>query len=312
MDPTAFPADLDLIPETLERLARRLESGDGLAGIATARAVLVIGMGSSGYAAEVVARHHRSLGGRVLVESASTVLLPDPSGLVVVAVSATGESAEVLDAVARLSGATVIAVTNKAGSTLAGLAQSVVELDAGVEASGIACRTFRATLVVLDVLLARLLGTRTMLTADQVRVAAQDSDSVLGRRGAWLEPLADLAGGPSGVWLLAPVERLSSARQGALMIREVSRRIAASSETGEWSHVDVYLAKTLDYRAVLFAGSAWDEQAAEWLRLRGSRFGVVGGGLAGSELRVDLGSRESALFTEPLLGELLAAHWGPA
>ena len=54
-----------------------------------------------------------------------------------------------------------------------------------------------------------------------------------------------------GLWLLAPAERISSALQGALMVREGPRRRADGCETGDWSHVDVYLTKTLDYRAIV-------------------------------------------------------------
>ncbi len=61
------------------------------------------------------------------------------------------------------------------------------------------------------------------------------------------------------------------------MLREVPRLGAFASETGDWSHVDVYLTKTQDYRALVFAGSAWDAQALDWMHQRGSRFAAVGG-----------------------------------
>ncbi|RXZ37875.1 iron dicitrate transport regulator FecR, partial [Agromyces binzhouensis] len=57
MDTAAFRADLDLIPESLGRLADALDAGlaglDRLALLGASR-VLVVGMGSSRYAADVV------------------------------------------------------------------------------------------------------------------------------------------------------------------------------------------------------------------------------------------------------------------
>ena len=46
------------------------------------------------------------------------------------------------------------------------------------------------------------------------------------------------------------------------MLREGPRRAAIASETGEWSHVDVYLTKTLDYRMLLLPGSRYEDAAA--------------------------------------------------
>ena len=70
----------------------------------------------------------------------------------------------------------------------------------------------------------------------------------------WLDDAVAELAGPDGTWLISPLERWSSAMQGALMLREVPRRPAVGCETGEWSHVDVYLTKTLDYRAIVFTG----------------------------------------------------------
>ena len=43
--------------------------------------------------------------------------------------------------------------------------------------------------------------------------------------------------------------------------------------------MDVYLTKTLDYRAILFPGSRYDEQAMDWIGERGSTVLAVGGEL---------------------------------
>lgn len=319
MDTAAFHADLELIPETLDALADALDAGlPGLERLPTlgAARVLVLGMGSSRYAADVVARRYRAVGASVIVELASAELLPPPApDLAVVAVSATGGSAEVLRAVQRFRGTgRLIAVTNRPDSELGRLADVVVPLLAGTEASGVACRTFRATFPVVDAVLAELLGTAPEARFDSttVRSAAAANAELLAASVDWLDPLADLLAGPMGTWSLAPVERASSAQQAALMMREVPRRAAYASETGDWSHVDVYLTKTQDYRALVFAGSAWDAQALEWMAARGSRFASVGRALPGAELTVRFSGDEDdavAALSEVLVGELVADRW---
>ena len=116
--------------------------------------------------------------------------------------------------------------------------------------------------------------------------------------------------GPHGVYAIAPVERISSALQGALMVREGPRRPADGCETGDWSHVDVYLTKTTDYRLLVFAGSPWEVQMAEWTTLRGSTVVGVGGDVpgAGRNLRYPGDTDDDVrLLTEVLVPELIAA-----
>ncbi|MFF2270924.1 SIS domain-containing protein [Agromyces sp. NPDC058136] len=322
MDTAAFRSDLELIPETLGRLADALDAG--LPGLVEAAVigerlhapakVLVLGMGSSRYAADVVARRYRAVGANVQVELASVDELPPPApDRVVVAVSATGGSVEVLRAVERYRGSAspLVAVTNRPASALAEQADAVVELGAGIEASGVACRTFRATFPVLDAVLGALTGAAAEqpFDADAVRRAAEANAGLFAASADWLEAATALVAGPDGAWTLAPAERLSSAQQSALMVREVPRRGAFASETGDWSHVDVYLTKTQDYRALVFAGSHWDGQALEWMRERGSRWASIGGELPGAEFTIRHEHDDDArvaLLTETLVGELVA------
>lgn len=319
MDTAAFRADLELIPPTLDALGDALDAGlPGIERLPTSgiARVLVLGMGSSRYAADVVARRYRAAGANVAVELASARMLPPAApDLAVVAVSATGGSAEVLSAVERFRGTgRLIAVTNRPDSELGLLADVTVPLLAGSEASGVACRTFRATFPVLDAVLAQLVGAApaSRFDADGARAAATASAELLATSGDWLGPLAELLAGPMGTWALAPAERASSAQQAALMMREVPRRAAYASETGDWSHVDVYLTKTQDYRALVFAGSAWDAQALQWMAQRDSRFAAVGRELPGAELTLRFPGDEDdtvAALTEVLVGELVADQW---
>jgi hypothetical protein len=144
---------------------------------------------------------------------------------------------------------------------------------------------------------------------DRVAAACRD---LLERRSEWLPEVASLLDGPDGVFVLAPVEGLASAEQSALIFREGPRRAAVACETGDWSHVDVYLTKTLDYRALLFAGSRWDANALDWLAKRGSTLAAVGADVPGARLTVRYAGDddpEGAALTEVLVPELVAATW---
>ncbi|MFI6508179.1 SIS domain-containing protein [Streptosporangium sp. NPDC050855] len=343
MIPDLYLADLEAKPAALAGLADALAAADPFSAIpARIRRVLLLGMGSSRYAARVAALRLRSAGVDAVAEYASAAASypPDP-GTLVVAISATGGSRETLDAVARHRGRSfVLALTNAPDSPVTEGADLVVPMLAGEERGGVSCRTFQHTLALLLALADRLspadLGPSgdPAVPADPVapgdpaapgglvasgrdvpglllRTAEATAD-LLDRRDEWLAPAAALLDGPHGVYTIAPAERLSSAEQSALMFREGPRRPADACETGDWAHVDVYLTKTLDYRAVLYPGSRYDEQAMDWIRQRGSTVLAVGGEVPGVADRVRYRHDDEpdvALLTETLVAELVAARW---
>ena len=160
------------------------------------------------------------------------------------------------------------------GSAIAGTVDAVVDMEAEPETGGVACRSFLHTL-------ALLLALESDLTAGSdvprlLRRAATASDHLLETQPSWLPALSAALLGPDGSRIVAPARRLSSAQQGALMLREGPRLPAEASETGDWSHVDVYLTKTTDYRMLVFTGSPWESELVRWVRERGSTLVVVG------------------------------------
>jgi glucosamine--fructose-6-phosphate aminotransferase (isomerizing) len=314
MNALDFLADLETKPRWLNLLADRFAQGNPFASAPRdVDRVLLLGMGSSRYAASVAATDLRVAGISAAAEPSSVDASwpPDPRTLVV-AVSATGESAETLDAVERYRGRSpVVALVNDPASTLAQRADVVVEMGAGEEAGGVACRTFQHTGLLLRGLESHLTGLEEDL-AGLTRLVAHASADLLRSSTAWLPKLAAAVASPQGLYLLAPVERYSSAEQGALMVREGPRRPAVACETGDWSHVDVYLTKSVDYRAIVFAGSRWDGQAVEWLTKRKATFVVVGGDITGARGVIRYAGDEDpdiARHTEVLVPELLAATW---
>ncbi len=314
MDTTRFPDDLSTIASSYRHLADSLveitEIG-GAHGHARPSRVLVLGMGSSRYAAERVARSARAAGHSVVADWASAVELPPPTDdLLVIAVSATGRSAEVLAAAERYAGrGRLIAVTNATESPLAERADAVIDLRAGIEVSGVASRTYRHTIVVLEQLLG-LTGRDRM--ADELHRAAAATEELLATVGDWRPALAEVLDSADGVHVLAPAERFCSAQQAALMVRELPRRLAVACETGDWAHVDVYTSRTHDYRAAVFTGSAWDSQAVEWLQSRAARYAAIGSELPGAEFILrfpDDRDDRVRVLVETLPLELVAAEW---
>ena len=278
MDAAAFAADIERKPETLEVLAASLDAADPWAALPRHHKpyLVFVGMGSSYYASCVVAARLRTRGVFAVAELASNDLLPQlDEHSIVVAVSAGGGSRETLDAVARLTGGFLVAVTNVENSPLAARADLVVPLLAGTEEGGVACRTYAHTMAQLLALAASLTGQPAGLPAI-IRAAAMAARDLLERRHEWLEPVTDLLAGPDGTCVVAPAHRLASALQSALMLREGPRRPAVGCETGDWSHVEVYLTKTTDYRLLLLGGSRWEDSIFEWTSLRRSTVVAVG------------------------------------
>ena len=93
------------------------------------------------------------------------------------------------------------------------------------------------------------------------------------------------------------------------MLREGPRLPAVACETGDWSHVDVYLTKSTDYRMLLLAGSKWEPELLRWVTERGAS--VVAIGQEVPEAAVSLRYRgdendDVKLLTETLVAELVA------
>lgn len=314
MNPELFRHDLHGKPEALRSLASRLHEADPWSAVAgeTDRVVL-LGMGSSAYAGGVAAARLRARGVLAVSDLASTDLLPDwgPRTLVV-AVSASGTSRETLDALERLTpGPTVVALTNTAGSPLAEGADHSVDLHAGVEQGGVACRSFQHTTAMLLALEAHLTGRPMSDVAVVLERAADACDHLLATVDDWLPAVVEHLDGPDGCHLAAPARRLSSAQQGALMLREGPRIPAVGCEAGDWAHVDVYLTKNTDYRLLVFAGSAWDDGITEWTGPRHTPIVSVGGEFPGAQITVryphdDLD--DVRLLSETLIPELAASH----
>jgi fructoselysine-6-P-deglycase FrlB-like protein len=306
MRPDLFAHDIEAVPERLSELASRLRTEDPWAGLVSKQPLLT-GMGSSAYAARTAAGWLHARGIDAVIELASTDPgWPGGESNSAVLISASGGSAETLERATLLrAGTQRVALVNRPDSALARQADLVIPMLAGEESGDVACRTYRHTLA----LLLAMGGDRAGL-AEACDHAAHLTRNLLDNQG-WLDGVDDLLHPAETTYWIAPESRIGSALQSALMIREVPRRPAVGCETGDWSHVDVYLTLTTDYRCVVFTGSRWDAQAAEWLRARGSRVVSVGDPLGvPGELHLPMpGDPVARMLAEPLIAELLALRW---
>lgn len=311
-DPRRFAKDLEAKPAALERLATSDDVPAAIAVVPRHPEVLFLGMGSSRFAAEDAARRLRARGFRAVSDYASSTSLPpaEPQRLVV-AISASGRSRETLAAIERYHGsATTVAITEDAASPLAAACDHTIPLLAGHESGGVACRSFQHTGLVLRLLEAHLTGRTLDFGALCTRVAEATAD-LLDRRTEWLAPVTEALDTPGVVGIIAPADRWSCAAQSALMLREGPRRVAVAAETGDWNHVDVYLTKTTDYRALLLTGSSSDDEAVDWLQRRHSTVVTLGPGRQDVPTNVThLHSDDStvAVHVDTLVAELVAAR----
>lgn len=312
MDAALFAADLAAKPTRLQAYAEVLAERDPWDGLPVApQRLILVGMGSSAYAAGVCAARLRARGRIAVSELASSDLLPAPlPGDLVVAVSAGGGSRETRSAIEHYRGRAPIALlTNTPDSTLSEFVDVVVPMHAGAETGGVACRSFQHTLVAL-LALERHLDVLDRDLSGLVRSAADAGQDVAARAGDWLPRVRELLDGPHGTHVVAPARRLSSAQQSALMLREGPRRQAYACETGDWSHVDVYLTKTTDYRLLLLAGSRWEDELWRWVQERGTTVVAVGADIDGAAMSLRYPHDDDddvRLLTEVLVAELLAA-----
>ncbi len=269
----AFEADIEASPAALTRLlhAWRPVALGGRSRFA------FTGLGSSRYAALIAASSLRARGSSAWAEYTTTRTPTAPADdLVLVAISASGRTPEVIAAAAAHRGTSlVVAVTNVLASPLAGVADVTVSLEAGVEISGIACRTFRATIASLALL------TGLAATSD-LWPAVDDFTGRLAETASWRDRFVEALDGAASIDVLADGSLLGLAEQAALMLREGPRLPATAYDTGDWLHTGVYLALP-GHRVLLFPGAAADRDVIETVERRGGQVLIVGAGPGGTD-----------------------------
>ena len=303
MNQPGFERDILSEPDVLADMLDAYEARSSpLRGVdlAGARRVVMLGMGSSAFAAQMACVALRGRGVDAHAELASTAApFPPSRDTVAIGISASGTSEETVEAFRRHAGVSrTIAITNYPERALAEGADHVLPLLAGVEEGGVSCKSFQTTLAVLA-----LLGGAP---AGALRPAVPAARAIIDSRGSWLDELVSRITGCHTLYTIAPVERLSSALESALMFREGPRIAADATETGDWLHVDVYLTKHPGYTALLFTGSRSDDGVMEWVRVRSSSVVAIGSALEGAAQVVPVPA-PLAWLVETMVAELAAA-----
>lgn len=275
--------------EQPQRLADLLDRADEIA--ATVRAVLpeplaatvLVARGSSDHAATTGA-YLLEMATRRPVASASPSVQTvygsdtDLSGCLVVAVSQSGRTPEIVTSLerARATGGRTIAVTNDAGSPLAEAAEAVVALDAGEEQAVPATKTVTAQLAAFA-LLAQGCGDVGFGPGVRHRVPGLVADLL-----ADPEPADELAGWLAGQHRLATVARgllYGAAAETALKIEETTSLFAAGYSAADLRHGPIAAASTgLPVLALAHPGPAAAEvtDLVEDLRQRGADVRLAG------------------------------------
>ncbi|MDT0330471.1 sugar isomerase [Nocardiopsis lambiniae] len=327
MTAEALAADLAGMPAALTALADRFPRRDPYAALPALlddepAAVRLLGIGAARGVCEVAAARLRLAGiGAFADSSASAQEPPAGSETLVVGVSLGGGQRELCTALDRYVGRSpVVVLAADADAVVARYADLLVPLHAGAEAAGLGCRAYQHALA-LALLLGHRLGAPVLGSSRTLpgllRRTANAVQALTSSAPTWVPEAAETLTSSHGVHLVAPAERTVSAVQGAQLLRKGPVMVARTCETGEWSHTDRYMAARTDYRALLFAGSTYDERFSEHLgQLRG-RFVAVGPTpgrerVPGAELTVRYPGDtdpDVSLMAETVVPGLLAAHW---
>ncbi|WP_420362329.1 glutamine--fructose-6-phosphate transaminase (isomerizing) [Curtobacterium aetherium] len=237
-----------VVAEILDRIAGRAVDGSMWAGLGLApfERVAVVACGTSLNAGQVIATALRGLGGVptdtvVASEADQAVLTP---GTLVVAISQSGETADVLRALDRFADRhQVLALTNNLHSSLARRADAVLDCHAGPEIGVAATKTFTAQVVVGVSAMISALVASGRIDRSRALALVGDMQRLPGLLAGAAEASADRipllvssVRDASGFLFLGRGAGLPFAAEGALKLKELSYRWAEAYPAGELKH----------------------------------------------------------------------------
>lgn len=192
--------------------------------------VALVGIGASEHVARSAAPVWRSLGIRTFAVSATELLgAPHPVADVVVAMSESGRSTETVEAVKGIAGRRV-AITNFVDSPLAAVVDEVVPLESGPD-SPVYTTGYTATIQAIGLLGEHWAGRRT----DWSSVPDQAARVLDGARPI-VESVADQFDHARIIDVVGSGASLTTAGEGALLLREAARAFTAAHETRNYLH----------------------------------------------------------------------------
>jgi glucosamine--fructose-6-phosphate aminotransferase (isomerizing) len=158
-------------------------------------------------------------------------------GTLVIAISQSGETADVLDGVkqARANGATVFSLVNVAGSSLTRLSDHVLYLNCGPEIGVAATKSFTAQLCLLY-LLAFAMDDRLTEGRDKLREISTLVEADMRYHSLYIPALADKMRNKKDFYYLARGINFAMAGEGALKLKEIAYVHAEGMPAGELKH----------------------------------------------------------------------------
>lgn len=311
VDVSALRRDIVGVADALRRFAAERPSASRLVdGLAPAR-VVIGGMGSSGFAADDAARWLRHYGIDARSERPSTSAPGTPTtDTLYVAVSASGRTPETMAAFDRHHGTSrTLAVTQHADSPLGAAADHLLVLPPTPGESGTAVGQFQLVVAAMQLLQQAVVGV-DLATHTAWERAADSLDALVDSATSSIPAVADMFT-DCPVFAVADQTRLASARQTALLIREVARSVADASDFADWAHSDVYLSARPGYAALAFGTSAWAGEFVRWMGARHRPVVCVGVPLDGLAPAASIRFADDhvpavSALVEVTVGELLA------
>jgi glutamine---fructose-6-phosphate transaminase (isomerizing) len=308
LDPPRLVQDFQSQPASLDAVLRQ-QCGPGLPALLQAakllgsgKRVLITGMGASMCASIPFENLLCSLGVEVVVVEAAELLHYRHKGYrdaVVLMVSRSGDSVEVIKLIELLKGRhAIIGVSNESSSTLA-LKADVPLLIGSMADEMVALQSYTGTLLTLH-LLAGAVANRLDEARAEVEAVLPDFSAFiatnieqLGSWDAFLDPAFP-------VYLLARGPSYASASEGALLFNEIAKAPAVSMLIGSFRHGPVELVDR-NFRGLIFAGDRSTRHLNLALAREITRFGgrvrVIGSALKGSD---DFEWRQLPSVPEPL------------
>ncbi len=270
----------------LDRIVPRIEDGRlwTQLGLPAVSAVQFVACGTSLNASAAAARVFRD----VAVVPAGLVIASEyepaaAAGVLTIAVSQSGETADVLAALDDVDGP-VLAITNSPCSSLSRRADAVIECSAGPEIGVAATKTFTAQVVTgaaLALSFAAAAGRAPRVELARHVAALQEVPGRLESAHLTSFPVADALAGElahaSGFFFVSRGAGLPFAAEGALKLKEITYRWAEALPAGELKHGPIALIDESTPVIVIESGSRsrLDGAAAE-MSARGGRIIRVG------------------------------------
>lgn len=227
------------LKDTFESLERTVQLMNLAARLGDFQQVMLTGMGSSFHALHPLNLQLVDHGITSRMVETSELIHYQPRALnpktLVVAVSQSGESAEIVRLTQVNQGAPVVAVTNSPDSTLAEHAAATLVIRAGQEFS-VSCKTYVATLMMLQWLGDALCGQDSEESRRRLKDAAGTSAAYLGNWKKHVNEIADRLSGIRDLFLVGRGSSLAAAGAGALVIKESDHVHAEGMSSAAFRH----------------------------------------------------------------------------